>query len=136
MKITEQGEIILVDTSVWIEYLRKKEIIFEEINNLVEKNKVAICKLIVAELIQGSKTDKEVRAIKDLASIVPVLEERQDNWLKAGELSFNLRRKGVTVGLADCYISIMVNSYNALLFSLDEHFRVIGKHFSIGIYEI
>lgn len=136
MMTTEQGEFVLVDTSVWIEYLRKNKPIFDEINKLVENRQVAICKLIIAELLQGSKTDKEVGITKDLASIVQVLEEKPGDWIKAGELSFNLRRKGVTVGLADCYISIIASSYGALLFSLDEHFRTIEKHFSIAIYEI
>ena len=60
MKTIEQADLILVDTSIWIDFFRKRENIFEQLNQLVEEKRVATVKLVIAELIQGARQEKEI----------------------------------------------------------------------------
>lgn len=47
--------------------------------------------------------------------------------MKAGRLSFSMKRKGLTVNIVDCYIAVIANENNCKIFSLDEHFKSIKK---------
>lgn len=131
---TEQHNFILVDSSVWVEYFRRQESVFEHINFLVEQKRAATIELVLAELIQGAITRKEIDIIRDLADAIPILPEKQDTWEKAAILSFEMRRKGVTVGLTDCYIAVLSKSHQAKLFSFDNHFKIISKHYPLQTY--
>lgn len=133
MEITGLDKLVLVDTSVWIEYFRKKDKVFQYVSKLMDRGSVCIAKLIVAELIQGAKTEKEVAVIKTLLEVFPVLQEQDDTWEKAGELAFHLRRKGRSIGLADCYLVTLTEQNGALLFSFDKHFEVIRKEKKIDL---
>ncbi len=135
MKTIEQADLILVDTSIWIDFFRKRENIFEQLNQLVEEKRVATVKLVIAELIQGARQEKEIEVIKNLGDVIPILTELSDAWEKAGKLSYDLRKKGKTVGLADCYIAIMAGIHNACLFSLDQHFRTISKYYPLKMFK-
>jgi len=134
MLTIEQADLILVDTSIWIDFFRKKVNIFERLSQLVEEKRVVTVKLVIAELIQGVKQEKEIEAIKSLGDVIPILTESSDVWEKVGKLSYELRKKSKTVGLADCYIAVMAVIHNARLFSLDQHFRIISKYYPLKMF--
>ena len=126
---------ILVDTSVWITYYRKDETVFAEINQLAEDERVRLTGLILAELHQGCKTQKEMTVISDMADVFPSLPEPADCWVKAGKLANKLRKKGQTIGLADCYLAIIAKEAGALIYSFDKHFEVIAKTYGLELYQ-
>jgi predicted nucleic acid-binding protein len=88
------GSLVLVDTSVWIDYFRKKDPAFSKVDNLMEEESVGICRLIIAELLQGAKGSKEIEIILDLPCVFPVINELSDTWEKAGLLANQLRGQG------------------------------------------
>ena len=135
MKITEAAELVLVDTSIWIDFFRKKEAICNQLNQLVEEKRATTVKLVIAELIQGAKQEKEIEVINELDSVIPTLAELSDTWKKAGKLSYDLRKRGKVIGLTDCYIAVMTSEHNAQLFSLDQHFKVISKYYPLSIFK-
>ena len=47
--------------------------------------------------------------------------------MKAGRLSYNLKKKGKTINLIDCYIAIIAQEHGCQIFTLDEHFKEIQK---------
>ena len=54
-------------------------------------------------------------------------------WIKAGKLSFNLKRKGKNVNLTDCYIAVIAQEYDCQILSLDMHFKDIQKTVNIRL---
>jgi len=118
---------ILVDTSAWIEFFRKKDPYYKVILELVDNGKVCCLGIILAELLQGAKSQKELDVLKEFLYVFDFLPESTEMWRKAGELSYLLRQKGKAVGLSDCYISVVANTNDATLLTLDKHFEVIGK---------
>ena len=119
---------VLVDTSVWIELLRHTDHpLRQHLESLVTEDRARLCAAVVAELIQGAVSPKDLAAAQTLAETVPMLEADDSLWLEAGRLARQLRRRGATVGLFDCYVAALAIKNDCLLLSLDKHFRLIAK---------
>jgi len=129
------GSLVLVDTSVWIDYFRKKDPAYSKVDNLMEEEEVGICRLIIAELLQGAKGSKEIEIILDLPCVFPVIDELSDTWEKTGLLANQLRGQGITIGLADCYLATLAHQNNVRIFSHDSHFRMIKSFTQINLLE-
>lgn len=127
---------VLVDTSVWIEFFRKKDPYYGIVLELMDDDRICCIGLIFAELMQGAKSEKELNTIKEFLHVFDFLPESIDIWEDAGELSFVLQRKGVTVGLSDCYISVITKSANTTLLTLDKHFSAIQKETVLNLYRV
>ena len=119
---------VLIDTSVWIAYFKNshKQLI-EKVDDVLTHGSVYVPKVVIAELIQGAKTDKDSAVIEEFVNAFAVIDQTADTWLKAGRLSFSMKKKGSTVHIIDCYIAILANEHNCSILSLDEHFRSIQK---------
>ncbi len=115
----------LIDTSVWIDFFRKKEPCYDLVSQLLDEQTICTTGLIMAELIQGAKTHKEVDIIKDFVSTFEYLQDTPHIWLNAAEAAHKLRRTGTTVSLSDCLIAALALHYDAELLSLDSHFTSI-----------
>jgi predicted nucleic acid-binding protein len=129
-------ERILIDTSVWIEYLRNRSSSFSNrIDEILSKDEVYVPKIVIAELIQGAKSDREVSIIRDFLEAFNIIDQSEDTWFKAGELSFSLKRKGKIVNLTDCYIAVIAQENICQIFTLDEHFKDIQKSLPITLID-
>lgn len=122
------AERVLVDTSIWVDYLRGiTSIVAEKVDRLLSDAEVCVPKIVLAELLQGAKYDREVSAVKDFLEAFTIIDQGPDTWLKAGKLSRRLRSRGQTIHLIDCYIAVIAEENNCTVFTLDEHFREIQK---------
>ena len=135
MAIKDSGK-VLVDTSVWIDYFCKKEPAYGVVSELLQKERICSIGLILAELLQGAKSMKEVSVIKDFIHIFEFLPEMPQLWEQTGELSFHLRRKGKTVGLSDCFIAVMSKRYNTMLLTFDTDFIAIKEEMELNLWNI
>ena len=125
---------VLVDTSVWVENLRRSDhALRPHMESLINADRVRLCGVVVAELLQGAVGPKENAAVEELADTIPLLESDDQIWMASGRLSRRLRRQGSTVGLVDCYIAALAQEHNCLLLSLDKHFPIIAKHFPLEL---
>ncbi len=127
---------VLVDTSVWIEFFRKHEPFHEMVRELIDSEQVCCTGLILAELMQGAKTKKELAILDDFPHTFPFLPENVELWSKAGRLSFTLRRQGTTVGLGDCFIAVSAKKTGVSIATLDTHFDLLRNALSIVILPI
>jgi predicted nucleic acid-binding protein len=128
------GEKILVDTSVWIRYFKDKSAKFSgKVDDILSKQEVYVPKIVIAELIQGSKSEREVSIIEDFVNAFNIIDQKEDTWIKAGKLSFTLKKKGKTVNLTDCYIAVIAQEQGCQIFTLDEHFKEIQKALNIQL---
>jgi len=125
---------ILIDTSVWIEYFRNRSSnISNKVDETLSKKEVFVPKIVIAELIQGAKSEREVSIIRDFLEAFNIIDQKEDTWFKAGELSFSLKKKGKMVNLTDCYIAVIAQEHNCQIFTLDEHFKEIQKSLNIRL---
>lgn len=125
---------VLVDTSVWIEFFRKHEPYYSVVTRLIDEEQVVCCGIILAELMQGAKSDKELTVLADFLQVFSFIPETAELWVAAGKLSFQLRRKGITIGLSDCYIAVAAASARLQVATLDSHFEALCKPAKINLY--
>lgn len=119
---------VLIDTSVWIDYFRERDkLLCEKVDEVLSLSEVFVPKVVIAELIQGSVSEKEISVIEEFIDAFNVIDQTEDTWTKAGRLSFSMKRKGITVNLVDFYIAVLAHENNCLIFSLDTHFKDIKK---------
>src|SRR3989338_7721323 len=122
------AKLVLIDTSAWIEYLKKtSHPVTKEIESALFLNVAAACQLVLAELIQGVRSEKEAELILDLASVVKILSESDSTWQQAGFLANKLRKQGKIISLIDCYLAVLVKENKAVILTLDKHFAIIDE---------
>jgi hypothetical protein len=88
----------------------------------------------MVELIQGARTDKEKKEIKNYLKGLHWLQITDEHWQKTADFSFNLRRKGITVSVIDSLLSIVAIAYNCQIFHKDSDFDLIARHSPLKIF--
>jgi len=116
---------IIADTSIWIEYFRGNNKIAGLLEEYLLDNNVHINGIIIAELIQGIKNNKDKEAVLGGIDAVPYIEFTYEDWLLAGDLSNELRKKGLTIPLTDIATAAVAINNNMSVFTLDKHFEHI-----------
>ncbi|AXR66902.1 PIN domain-containing protein [Leptospira mayottensis] len=110
---------ILVDTSVWIEFFRGNEPYFSELKELIESAEVLVHEVVFGELLQGCKNKNEVSFIleywKNLNTLTP-----DGSFLSAGKLSFESKHIDKGIGLIDSVLINEVRSNKLRLWTLDK----------------
>jgi predicted nucleic acid-binding protein len=125
------NSLVLVDTCAWIDFLRYQE---GELGNqvavLIENNQVAITGVIIGELLQGVKTEKQQQQINFLINSVTSCPTQEFDWVSAGLLLQKLRSQGITLPLTDALIAVIAQRYQAKVLTIDKHFQ----HLAVELY--
>jgi tRNA(fMet)-specific endonuclease VapC len=116
---------IIADTSVWIEYFKGNSRIADFLDENLINDRIYINGIIIAELIQGIKVNREREVIRSCIDAVSYIEMTYNDWVFAGDLSSELRKKGITIPLTDIAISAMAINNNMSIATLDRHFNQI-----------
>ena len=116
---------ILVDTSVWIEYLRNNPEITGIIDTELSNNNIYTTGPVITELLQGVKTENELKLLSDHIDALIYLECGINHWKKAGQISFKLRKSGLKIPVTDVIIATVAIENGAFVYTLDNHFKHI-----------
>jgi predicted nucleic acid-binding protein len=121
---------VIADTSVWIPFFNRSDSSEKAaIDLLIDADEVALVGVVLAELLQGCRTSSERNTLSDALLALPYYEVDQSTWLRVGDLSAALLRKGVTVPLSDLIIAALAIERDSRVYSLDTHFkRIPGLH--------
>jgi predicted nucleic acid-binding protein len=122
------NDIVLVDTTVWIHFLRGAGTQFQErLVPLIMTDRVATTPVVIMEILRGAKSQKEYDKLsKDLAALRS-FELSAKVWERACKLGYTLRQKGINTPLADTLIAAVAQEYNALLLHDDRHYEMIAS---------
>lgn len=110
---------IIIDTSVWIEFLRNNKKYFNHIKNLLENNKVLTLEIIFSELLQGARNKKEQEIIYQYWINLPKISLK-GLMIKAGIYSSNNKLVYKGVGLIDVIILICAIKTKSKIWTLDK----------------
>ena len=111
---------ILVDTSVWIDFFRQTDpALDKKLTNLLDNMEVVALSAVFGELLQGAKNTMEEKTILEFWEYLPKIDEA-GLFIEAGKLSreFKLINKGV--GLLDSYMLAASKKYYLTLWTLDK----------------
>jgi predicted nucleic acid-binding protein len=121
---------LLVDTSVWVDYLRAGDrALVEELDGYLDRESVLMCGPVIAELLAGTRPEDRETLWLALGNL-PWADLDQVSWRQAGELANDLRRAGVSVSLTDVTIAVASVNADAELWSRDADFARIRDAWS------
>ncbi len=125
---------VILDTSLWIEFLKAKDPYYEVVKELIEKREVIALEVVFSELAQGCKNDRELKVIAEYWKNLTKYSE--DNLLfNAANLSYSKKLIDKGVGLIDSVIIYAVYKLECKVWTLDKKIlSVIEKkkyHFTV-----
>ena len=122
---------ILVDTSVWVDFLRginspQRRMLHKLIE---DEEDIFITEIILAEILQGIKEDKDFQIIKDYLLEFPIHRPNGiETYLKAAQIYRDCRKSGKTVRkTVDCIIAAICLENGLTLFHKDSDFDIIEE---------
>jgi len=128
---------VLIDTSVWIEFFRKRESpVSLNIREWLKLNQVYYTGPIVVELYQGAKTTKEIQIINQLLDTIHYVDITREHYHHAGLTSQKAARDGKIFSTIDMIIAAVAHDENLSLFSLDHHFLEISHYIDISLVRV
>ena len=122
---------ILVDTTVWIDFFTDKGTPQVDILELLisEGQDICVCGLVLTEVLQGVREEKQYKKIKAYFENLIFLPMTQSMHLHAAEIYRSLRKKGIIVRKPiDCMIASVAISHKVRLLHNDKDFTPIEKH--------
>jgi len=128
--MSKQNNLIIVDSSLWILALKSNcpATIKQEVGDLLEKDLVATCGLIMMEILQGSKNKKEYQEILEEMEALHYLETNKEAWYIGAKLAYDLRKKGITIPTVDLCIASLAIYKDLKIFHADHHFEMIAEN--------
>ena len=115
---------ILVDTSVWVDFLNSKRgPTGDELERLIRSNApVVLTGVVVSEVLQGLK--QNVDLVTGLLARWPLIEPEGFVTYEAAAAIYRMARgRGVTLSTIDALIAALALENDAALFSLDRDFE-------------
>ena len=127
----EEPGMTLVDTSVWIDFLRGVNSPQRRmLHRLIEEEEdISITEIILTEILQGLKEDKDFNRVKDYLLEFPIHRPKgTGTYLKAAEIYRDCRKKGRTVRrTVDCIIAAICIENGLTLLHKDSDFELIAE---------
>ena len=127
---------VLVDTTVWIDFFAdSNEPHVAALQDLiVNEEDLSLCGVILAEVLQGIRSDADFVKTKRYLGDLIFLPMRQATFLRAAEVYRSLRKKGITIRKpVDCMIASVAIEYDIHLLHNDRDFDHIAKHSKLRI---
>jgi predicted nucleic acid-binding protein len=126
---------ILVDTSVWIDFFNGHDTKFRHALREMIKNEEEICitEIIMTEILQGIRDDGMFENTKRYLLEFPVIKPRGiETYLSAAEIYRMCRKKGRTVRkTVDCIISAIARENDMAVYHNDNDFNAIKECFGL-----
>jgi predicted nucleic acid-binding protein len=127
---------VVVDSSVWIDYFNGKATKQTNLlDSLLGSDLVVIGDIILTEVLQGFRNDKDFNKAKDLLDCLlfrPMLGK--ELAVKSAQNYRHLRRRGVTVTkTVDVIIATFCIWNNLALLHSDRDFRLMERHLNLRV---
>jgi len=129
------NKLFLVDTSAWLFALRKDFIleVKDRIDHLLKENVIITIGIVKLEILGGTKTQNEFQRLKTRLDALDMVETDTGLWEEAYRLSFELRRKGITVPYTDILITACALRTESAVVHADAHFDLMAKHIGLNV---
>jgi predicted nucleic acid-binding protein len=111
---------ILVDTGIWIEFLRGNTQYQEHMAALLEEKEICTIDPIFAELLYGAKTNNEKNTIISYWQLIPKVFQDEHYFIDAAIHAFKNNYRNLGVGLIDSIIIHAALVSDSLVWTLDK----------------
>jgi len=128
--------VVLVDSSVWIEALRRKGRLEVKlaVESLLEVYEAQWCSPVRLEVLGGARAEERSRLGRHFSTI-PYRACTEADWDRAVALAWRIRDRGLTVPWLDIVVAALALHDEVRLYTLDAHFRGIALCTGLRLYE-
>lgn len=122
---------VLVDTSVWIDFFADRACHHVEALEqlIVNKEDICLCGVVLTEILQGIRNDAEFERTRELLENLIALPMCHSVFLRSADIYRCLRKQGITIRKPiDCMIASTAIEYNLPLLHNDRDFNQIELH--------
>ena len=124
---------VLVDTSVWIEYFKGNTSALP-LEGLIDANTICVNDLILTELIPSIMHRNEGNLRQLLLAVTNL--KLEINWNQLIHMQTENLRKGINkVGISDLIIAQNAIDNDVELYAMDKHFPLMSEIHGIRVYE-
>ncbi len=128
---------VLVDTSVWIDFLRGKGgASVETLKLALEEGEASLCEIIFAEICFGAQAKKQLAEYEAHFSQIPFLNLPEGWHYQVGRMGHSLRMAGYKPFIADLIIGFLAVRYRVPLLTTDKDFLTFEKLFGLKLHEL
>jgi predicted nucleic acid-binding protein len=125
---------IVVDSSVWIDYFSgKKTLAAEKLDSLLGETTIVAGDLMLVEVLQGLRSDKDFAKARELMMSLTIVRMLNTSIALKSAANYRvLRKKGVTVRKTiDTIIATYCIENNLALLYSDKDFRPFRQHLNL-----
>jgi predicted nucleic acid-binding protein len=127
---------MLVDTSVWIDFLRGRntEPVALLDRAIADREALVLCGIVLTEILQGIRDDAEHRRTKAQLGLLTLLPMDFGVFLLGADVYRTLRKRGVSIRRTnDCLIAAVALTYDVPLLHTDVDFDRIARVFPLRV---
>lgn len=123
---------VLVDTSVWINYLREDQH-GESLDILIDENLIVVNELVLSELTPALTVQGQIKLVT-LLRLLPVQSISID-WNEIQSMQIKCIKKGFNgVGIPDLILAQNALQHHSHLYTLDKHFRWLADIIPLKLF--
>ena len=117
---------VLVDSSVWIESLRRDGRLEVKValESLLEEYEAAWCGPVKLEVLSGARP-QDRKALEEHFQCIPYFPMQDPAWDAAKELAWRLRDKGCQAPWNDILIASLSMKADCRIYAIDKHFEMM-----------
>ena len=125
---------IILDTSVWIEYFRQNEPIADQVSTLLAKQQVTAVEPVFAELMFCVRNAQERNVIRTFWQILPRADLGKESLFETSDYAFQFDFQSKGIGLLDAVIIRTAQMGSHKLWTLDE--RIISILDNVHLFHV
>lgn len=123
---------VLVDTSVWINYLRGDRQA-QGLDTLIDENLIVVNELVLSELIPALTIGGQIKLIA-LLRLLPV-QPLSIDWNEIQLIQIRCMKKGFNgIGIPDLIVAQNALQHHVSLYTLDKHFHWLADIMPLKLF--
>jgi predicted nucleic acid-binding protein len=129
--------VIIVDTSAWVELLRKTgSPVAETVKYVLETDDVVVTEVVVMEVLAGARSDRHYRELRDGLLAFPMLRlNGLADYEQAASIYRTCRANGETIrAMTNCLIAVPAIREGASILHSDSDFDAIARHTELRLH--
>lgn len=124
---------VLVDTSVWVDFFKGKEM--SELESALKECRVWTTYIVIAELLSGAESLYDEKELLKFLESLPIVDMSMKHWINVARLRKQNQKKGFVISTPDAHIAQATLDIKGMLFSKDKIFTKTKKITGIKVKE-
>lgn len=117
--------LVVVDTSIWIDFFRGVPL--AELEAALRDALVVVPPIVVSELLSAPLTARRRADLEALLRDLPLCDVSFDHWSRVGALRARLRKRGMSMSTPDAHVAQCAIDVDAALWTRDAVFTTVAR---------